>query len=87
MSEFPIPYLEDAAAIQIGYMQALYGITDHRLDPKRARLVLLALDGARSNLKQMEACVTAVANAAADRNRKKQPAGVKRGGAKRQPRA
>jgi len=57
MPEFPIPFLEDAAAIQIGYMQALYGITSHRLDPKQARLVLAALDGARTNLKQMEACV------------------------------
>jgi len=54
MPEFPIPFLEDAAAIQIGYMQALYGITSHRLDPKQARLVLAALDGARTNLKQME---------------------------------
>ena len=60
MPEFPIPFLEDAAAIQIGYMQALYGITSRRLDPKQARLVLAALDGARSNLKQMEACVSKI---------------------------
>ena len=62
MPTFPIPFLEDAAAVQIGYMQALYGIISKRLDSKQARLVLTALNGARSNLKQMEACVTACAN-------------------------
>lgn len=70
MPEFPIPFLEDAAAIQIGYMQALYGITNHRLDPKQARLVLAALDGARTNLKQMEACVAACANSVPDKKGK-----------------
>lgn len=70
MPEFPIPFLEDAASIQIGYMQALYGITSRRLDPKQARLVLAALDGARTNLKQMEACVSACANEVSDKKSK-----------------
>lgn len=82
MSEFPIPFLEDAAAIQIGYMQALYGITNHRLDPREARLVLAALNGARTNLKQMEACVTACAKATSAKTTKKQAARVKRAGGK-----
>jgi hypothetical protein len=42
-------------------MEALYGITNHRLDAREARLVLAALNGARTNLKQMEACVAKVA--------------------------
>ncbi len=81
--EFPVPMLEDAAAIQIGYMQALYGITNHRLDPRQARLVLAALNGARTNLKQMEACVTACAKATSVQNTKKPPASVKSAGVTR----
>ena len=80
--EFPIPFLEDAAAIQIGYMQALYGITNHRLDPREARLILAALDGARTNLKQMEACVTACAKSTSAKTTKKQAASVKRASGK-----
>ncbi len=83
MPEFPIPFLEDAAAIHIGYMQALYGITNHRLDPRQARLVLAALNGARTNLKQMEACVTACAKATSDKNKRKPPASVKSAGVTR----
>ncbi len=63
MPEFPISFLEDAAAIRIGYMQALYGITSHRLDLRQARLILTALRGASDDLKRMEACVAACAKA------------------------
>lgn len=73
MPEFPIPFLEDAASIQIGYMQALYGITSHRIELREAKLVLSALRGATENLKRMEACVTACAQgaSAAEMKRKK----------------
>jgi hypothetical protein len=86
MPEFPIPFLEDAAAIQIGYMQALYGITSHRLELRQAKLVLSALRGASDNLKRMEACVAACAKALPDEktnNRKRSPAGVRSAGAQK----
>jgi len=58
MHEFPIPFLDDPGTIQIGYMQAVYGITSKRLDPGRARLILSALNGASRNLKRMESFVS-----------------------------
>ena len=78
MHDFPIPFLDDPAALQIGYMQTLYGITSKRLPPREARLVLAALDGARRNLRQMEALVNAI-NGAARKNGKKPAAAVQRG--------
>ena len=75
--EFPVPALEDAAAIQIGFMQALHGVANHNLDPRRAKLVLSALHGARMNLKQMEACLLACAQGASGKRAKKPPASVK----------
>ncbi|HUI82929.1 MAG TPA: hypothetical protein VL240_01830 [Candidatus Binatia bacterium] len=71
MHDFPIPFLDDPAALQIGYMQALYGITSKRLELKQARLVLTALDGALRNLKQMEAFLGACAKGKAKAGAKK----------------
>lgn len=83
MPEFPIPFLEDAASIQIGYMQALYGITSDRLDLRKAKLVLTSLRGATDNLKRMEACVTACAQAASAKDaKKKMAASLRRSAAK-----
>jgi len=70
--EMPIPFLDDPAAIQIAYMQVLYGITTRRLDLRQARLVLNALNGACKNLKQMDAFVRECAEAAAPKDKKKQ---------------
>lgn len=88
MATFPIPFLEDAAAIQIGYMQTLYALTSAEFDPKQARLALAALDGARRNLKQMEACIAAAAsvsdkdNRATARGRASDPRRLKRSAGK-----
>jgi hypothetical protein len=54
MPDFPMPFFDDPGAIQIGYMQTVYGIASKRLDPGRARLILSALNGASRNLKRME---------------------------------
>lgn len=72
MYTFPVPLLDDAAAIQIGFMQALHGVANRVLDPRRAKLILSALHGARMNLKQMEDCIRVAARGA-----KKPPAAVK----------
>jgi hypothetical protein len=74
---FPVPELEDAAAIQIGFMQALHGVANGRLDPRRAKLVLSALHGARMNLKSMERSLEACLRAA-NGSRKKPPASVRK---------
>ena len=81
--EFPTPALEDAAAIQIGFMQALHGVANGHLDPRRAKLILSALHGARMNLRQMEACLTACVEAASAKANKKPPSTVKNAGTKR----
>ncbi len=52
---FEFPYLEDAAAVQIGFMQFIYGVSQHRMEEWRARMILSALHGAAANLRLMEA--------------------------------
>lgn len=54
VTAFNMPFLDDAAAIQIGYMQLIHGVSHLRLEPRRARLILLALQGAAANLKYAE---------------------------------
>ena len=54
---FQVPFLDDASAIQIGYMQLIHGVSHLRLDPTRARLILAALQGAAANLKYAEAAL------------------------------
>jgi len=58
---FQVPFLDDASAIQIGYMQLIHGVAHFRLDPRRARLILLALQGAAANLKHVETALAAMA--------------------------
>ncbi len=48
---FNLPYLEDAAAIQIGFMQLIHGVAEDRLDRWHARAILSALHGAAANLR------------------------------------
>ncbi len=74
--EFRVPILEDAAAIQIGFQQALHGVANGNLTPRKAKLVLSALHGARANLKEMEKCLAALADASG-KNKKKLPLRVK----------
>jgi hypothetical protein len=74
--EFPVPIFEDAAAIQIGFQQAIFGLVNGALSPRKTKLILSALHGARSNLKEMEKCLSACANAASRKNKKK-PAPVR----------
>src|SRR5664279_2192114 len=48
---FEFPYLEDAAAVQIAFMQFIYGVSQHRMEEWRARMILSALHGAAANLR------------------------------------
>jgi hypothetical protein len=52
-----LPFLEDAAAIQIGFMQLINGVAQQRIDIRRAKLILSALHGAAANLRQMDAAL------------------------------
>jgi hypothetical protein len=52
---FEFPYLEDAAAVQIGFMQFIYGVSQQRIEEWRARMILSALHGAAANLRLMDA--------------------------------
>ena len=54
---YELPYLEDAAAIQIGFMQLIHGVAQELIRPDRAKLILSALHGAAANLRQMEAAM------------------------------
>lgn len=57
---FNLPFLEDAAGVQIGFMQLIEGVAHERLDPKRARLILSALHGAAANLRLLNQEMRAV---------------------------
>lgn len=74
MIGFHTPELEDAAGIQIGYMQTLYGIANGHLDCRRAKLMLSALHGAAPNLQRLESCLGQTLSKVIPR---KPPAGVK----------
>ncbi len=52
---FEFPYLEDAAAVQIAFMQFIYGVSQQRIEEWRARMILSALHGAAANLGLMDA--------------------------------
>jgi hypothetical protein len=64
-------YLEDGAAIQIGFMQLIHGVAQQRLEQWRARMILSALHGAAANLRQMDA-----ATASCEKVAKKTPKSV-----------
>jgi len=70
-AQFELPYLEDGAAIQIGFMQLIHGVAQHRLEQWRARMILSALHGAAANLRLMEA-----ATASCEKVAKKTPKSV-----------
>jgi hypothetical protein len=69
---FEFPYLEDAAAVQIGFMQFIYGVSQRRMEEWRARMILSALHGAAANLRMMEA-----STAAGEKVSKKSPESVR----------
>jgi len=79
---FDTPLLDDGAAIQIGFMQLIHGVAHHRLDPRRAKLILSALHGASANLRQMDTAVAAASKPVAaalqrsTKTPKKQPGSV-----------
>jgi len=52
---FDLPFLEDAAAIQIGFMQLIQAVAWEEIDARRAKLILSALHGAAANLRKMDA--------------------------------
>lgn len=52
-----LPPLEDAASIQIGYMQVIHGVTNCGLELKAARVILSALHGAAKNLRLLDAAI------------------------------
>jgi hypothetical protein len=66
---FDMPFLEDAASIQIAFMQLIHGVAHHRLDPRRAQIILSALHGVASNLRALNAslpkCVKEIGEKAA----------------------
>ena len=68
---FEFPYLEDAAAVQIAFMQFIYGVSQHRMEEWRARMILSALHGAAANLRLMDA-----ATASCEKVAKKTPKSV-----------
>lgn len=84
VSGFQVPFLDDAAAIQIGFMQLIHGVAHFRLEPRRAKLILSALHGAAANLRKMDAAL-AKCEAAKESDKdeaaaaKKRPASVKAG--------
>src|SRR5271166_5985757 len=72
-SPFDFPYLEDAAAVQIGLTQLIHAISQDYIDHRRGRLMLSALQSAAANLRYAEKLTTAVQKAAVP---KKKPASV-----------
>jgi hypothetical protein len=61
---FPTPELEDAAGIQIGFMQVLHGVANGNLDVRKAGRMLSALHGAAANLQRLESCLSPILNGA-----------------------
>jgi len=70
---FQMPFLDDGAAIQIGFMQLIHGVSYFRLNPRQAKLILSALHGASANLRQMDKAIASAAKpiqAAIERGRR-----------------
>ena len=96
VASFEMPFLDDAAAIQIGFMQLIHGVAHFRLERWRARTILLALLGASANLKELDKAVAEggkhwqelveQAQAAQAQAPKKEPETVTDGKAKAKPR-
>lgn len=52
------PYLEDAAALQIGFAQLIHAVSQETIDHRRGRLILSALQSAAANLRYAEKLTT-----------------------------
>jgi len=79
---YEFPYLEDPAALQIGFMQLIYAVSQGRIEQWRARMILSALHGAAANLRLMDKAESAKRTVEAGR----QAAGWEAGGpCKKQP--
>jgi hypothetical protein len=70
IANFAFPFLDDGAAIQIGFMQVVHGLSHGRLNTRQGRLLLSALHGAAANLKFMN---EAIAEGAKNRFERKKP--------------
>jgi hypothetical protein len=62
---YEFPLLEDAAAVQIGFMQLIHGVAQDRFDSWRAKAILSALHGAAANLRQLDSAIAHLENEAA----------------------
>jgi hypothetical protein len=54
---YEFPLLEDAAAVQIGFMQLIHGVAQDRFDSWKAKAILSALHGAAANLRQLDSAI------------------------------
>jgi len=75
-----LPYLENGAAIQIGFMQLIHGAATGLIEPRRGRIILAALYGAAANLREMnkaEARGKAIQAVIKSLEKKKKPGTVK----------
>ncbi len=67
------PYLEDAAALQIGFSQLIHAVSQETIDHRRGRLILSALQSAAANLRYAEKLTKNLEKAEVP---KKEPGGV-----------
>jgi hypothetical protein len=54
---YEFPLLEDAAAVQMGFMQLIHGVAQDRFDAWKAKAILSALHGAAANLRQLDSAI------------------------------
>ena len=69
---FDLSPLQDAEAIQIGYMQLIHAVAERRIEPRDAKLILSALRGASANVREINKLNAQPKTGAP----KRQPAGV-----------
>ena len=77
---YELPFLESGAAIQIGFMQLIHGVSIGLVAGQRAQVMLSALHGAAANLREMNKAAARAKAAQAmigGLGGKKKPAGVK----------
>ncbi len=81
-AQHDFPYLEDAAAVQIGLTQLIHAISQDTIDHHRCRLMLSALQSAAANLRYAERLTASAQKATVP---KKQAASAGRHGAAARP--